>query len=215
MPTGRAFGAQAVVDNVIYTIGGRDASSYGRTVEAYDPSTDTWMSKTSLPRSDGRYDLCAVAIQGKVYTVGGLNKWGTAATTTVDRHDPSTLTILGPWHEDVATYPKAVYGTACVQCQGYGYFFGGSALLGSIYNDTHKFDPASGAFFPRRPMPTARLDAFGALIGTKVYVIGGTAGLSALTIQKNEVYDTVNDTWSVAADIPSTATRGLAGVEVY
>lgn len=189
MPTGRAFGAQGVVNNVIYTIGGLDASFYGRKVEAYDPASDTWRAKTSMSRSDGRYELCAVAIGGYVYTVGGLNISGRSASSSADRYDPHALFLFPPWRQDVATYPKPVFGAACVEYQGKGYFFGGSSIGGTLYRDNSEFSAAAGSFSEKHPMPTGRVDAFAAVVGNKAYVIGGWAGPASSPLQKTEVYD--------------------------
>ena len=56
MPTARVCHHANVVDGRIYVIGGSDAStpddrSHVRTVEVYDPATDTWTRKGDMPAS--------------------------------------------------------------------------------------------------------------------------------------------------------------------
>ena len=47
MPTARWDGASAVVNNILYTIGGGLNGSEVNVVEAYDPATDTWTTQGS------------------------------------------------------------------------------------------------------------------------------------------------------------------------
>ena len=56
-------------------------------------------------------------------------------------------------------------------------------------------------------MPTARLGAAAAAIGTKIYVVGGYNAAGLLNV--NEIYDTVANTWSTGAPMP-TARWSLA-----
>jgi N-acetylneuraminic acid mutarotase len=61
------------------------------------------------------------------------------------------------------------------------------------------------------PMPTARDAPFTAVIGPKVYVIGGaTSGTSILNV--NEVYDTTTNTWTTAAPLPTPRVGGATAV---
>ena len=50
MPTPRAQLSLAVVNNVIYAIGGRDGKQTLKTVEAYNPLTDKWEKKADMSR---------------------------------------------------------------------------------------------------------------------------------------------------------------------
>jgi hypothetical protein len=72
MVTGRRGAAGAVVNGVLYVIGGRDNSgSYLRSVEAYNPATNTWAIKTSMPQ--GRSGLGAAVQDGLIFAIGGRN----------------------------------------------------------------------------------------------------------------------------------------------
>ncbi|MFC1719036.1 sigma-70 family RNA polymerase sigma factor, partial [Candidatus Poribacteria bacterium] len=71
MPTARRSTGSAVVDGKIYVIGG--AEGWGgptiKTVEEYDPATDTWMARTDMPTS--RHGLAVAAVDGIIYAIGG------------------------------------------------------------------------------------------------------------------------------------------------
>jgi serine/threonine-protein kinase PknK len=60
----------ATVNGIVYAIGGAVAGEAVRTVEAYDPATQTWSNHPNLPR---RWDdpCGAAVIDGKIYITGG------------------------------------------------------------------------------------------------------------------------------------------------
>ena len=60
------------------------------------------------------------------------------------------------------------------------------------------------------PMPTARQGPFTGTIGTKVYVVGGIANSSSLSV--NEIYDTTTNTWSTGAPMPTPRWLGASAV---
>jgi hypothetical protein len=50
MPTARWLGASAVVNNLVYAIGGRSSANVSLSVvEAYNPATDTWSTMAPMP----------------------------------------------------------------------------------------------------------------------------------------------------------------------
>src|SRR5437870_1756804 len=79
MPTARhGFGAAAGISGRLYAIGGFDGSgscsSLGACAanEEYDPATNGWASRASMPTA--RYALgVAAATNGKIYAVGGYS----------------------------------------------------------------------------------------------------------------------------------------------
>ena len=78
MPTARAYLTSAVPDGTLYAIGGDSGdSAYTDTlhneVERYDPATDTWTERTPMPTA--RNLLASGVIDGKVYVVGGFEKY--------------------------------------------------------------------------------------------------------------------------------------------
>src|SRR5258708_6096591 len=89
MPTARWELGVAVVNGIIYAVGGQDAEPNGlTTVEAYDPATDTWTTKAPMPT--GRYRLGVAAVNGVLYAVGGLH--GLTGVDIVEAYDPVTDT---------------------------------------------------------------------------------------------------------------------------
>ncbi len=70
MPAPRTQVGVAVVDNILYTIGGHDASgNHLTTVEAYDPVSDTWSTKAAMPTPRAHFG--ATEVGGTIYVIGG------------------------------------------------------------------------------------------------------------------------------------------------
>ena len=61
--------AGAVLNGLLYVVGGDNGSGPVTSTEVYNPVTNSWRTLTGL--STGRYSLGAGAINGKVYAVGG------------------------------------------------------------------------------------------------------------------------------------------------
>ena len=89
MPTAR-FGLTAtVVDGRGYAIGGGIyRGGMVRSVQEYDPATDTWVDKANMPTSTCWHSTSAV--DGKVYAIGGWSEFG--GIGTVLEYDPETDT---------------------------------------------------------------------------------------------------------------------------
>ena len=77
MPTGR-FGLQAqVVDDRIYLMGGRRLLGYNlgfeesNATEVYDPASDMWSTKSSIPNSAG---YVSAVVDGKIFVIGAATQ---------------------------------------------------------------------------------------------------------------------------------------------
>src|ERR1700730_6543222 len=94
MPTKRPSLAAGVVNGILYAIGG--LGGFGppppatlNTVEAYDPTTNTWTAKASMPTA--RLGLAVCVVHNILYAVGGEDA-NRVILNTVDAYDPTTNT---------------------------------------------------------------------------------------------------------------------------
>jgi hypothetical protein len=71
------------VQGKIYVIGGSGPLAK---VEAFDPASNTWASKTDMPTPRGQLALAVEETLGHIYALGGWN--GTAALAAVELYDP-------------------------------------------------------------------------------------------------------------------------------
>jgi len=156
-----------VVNGKIYAIGGATSTSGPafRTVEEYDPATNTWARKADLPAP--RYLHAASVVDGKIYIIAGSwQAW--TASPAVYEYDPATDT----W-ERKADAPTV------------GSWLSASAVDGRIYvigigedvfpKGVEEYDPATDTWTTRRDMPTARAALSTCELNGKIYAVGGTA----------------------------------------
>ena len=98
MPVPRGGFASAVVNGLIYALGG-GAAGIGMlaTVDVYDPATDTWSTgNANIPTP--RDLVSASTVNGIIYVIGGQPPGGGTSLATVEAYDPvnNTWTTLAP-----------------------------------------------------------------------------------------------------------------------
>jgi large repetitive protein len=81
IPTPRGGVASAVVGDEILVIGGEGGGQVWDTVEAYDPTTDTWRTLDPMPTA--RHGMQAVNWDGGIYIAAGSKKQGGGQETDV------------------------------------------------------------------------------------------------------------------------------------
>jgi N-acetylneuraminic acid mutarotase len=169
MPTARWFPASAVVDNILYVIGdcpsgcstGPGATSV---VEAYDPATDTWSTKSPLPTATS--GAGGVAVNGIIYVVGGVEP-GPERVATVYSYNPATDT----WAREASMQvPKAgaatgALGTTIVAAGGY--------TNGAYVSDNEIYSVGKNSWKTAASDPTARSTPCSWGIAGQLYVAGG------------------------------------------
>jgi N-acetylneuraminic acid mutarotase len=177
MPTPRSDFGIAVVNGIIYTIGGGGGTcavpTFGActTVEAYDPATDTWTSKASMPTP--RYILAAAEVNGVIYAVGGRND-ANFSMATVEAYDPASDT----WSTKAALpTPRFALGVAAVN--GLVYATGGFEQVGNYSEMTavlEAYDPTTNAWTAKPAMLGPRAYMGTAVLQGLVYAVGGFGG---------------------------------------
>jgi N-acetylneuraminic acid mutarotase len=90
MPEAMFYFAIAVVNNMIYAIGGSpDASTYASTNISYNPGTNQWLYKIPMPTA--RSGLAIAVVNSKIYAIGGRNsgRFGINWLATNEEYDPT------------------------------------------------------------------------------------------------------------------------------
>ena len=96
MPTNRCCMVAGVIDGLIYVAGGTRTVGHGgtetfATLEVYDPKTDTWTTKSSMPTH--RSGAASGVINSELYVIGGtLNRQADLIKSTVEAYDSETDT---------------------------------------------------------------------------------------------------------------------------
>jgi len=195
----------AALDGRVYVVGGLDGSGQAvATVEAYDPGTDRWAQRASLPSPLHHVNVAAVG--GKLYVVGGLTGSSFTASGTTLVYDPA-LDSWAPLTSMPSGTQRGASGVAVLD----GRIVVAGGLRGVSVADASIFDPQTNAWSPLQPLAVARDHLAAATVGGRVYAAAGRDG-GALKAAL-EVLDATNGSWSRRADIP-TARGGCAAAEL-
>ena len=195
----------------------------------YDPATDKWTKKKSMPRP--AHHAALAAANGKIYVFGGFVA-----------PEKTQIPIGGAWQpiDDVWEYDPAAdswktlaplpgnRGAAvAVEVGGKIYVIGGvTTVEGSkdpfftffgpcrVLSTNDVYDPATNKWESRKPMAVPRNHAFAGAVNGKIYVIGGRTGhgfiLSATNTDVVEEYNPVADMWSAPKErMPTPRSAGV------
>jgi hypothetical protein len=187
MHQARAYPGVGVVDGKIYAIGGEAENGVVGTNEEYDPATNTWVFKASMPVPMSAF--VTAVFQNKVYCIGsGLN----------EVYDPKTDT----WENKSA--PSA--NGAVFVIDDKIFLVGQSATL--VYDTKNNSWTAKAAM----PVPLKYYNSF--IIDNKINVIG--ANSASFSTVLNQTYDTETNKWTMGTVPPfdigygsSAATSGV------
>jgi N-acetylneuraminic acid mutarotase len=220
MPTPRVLFGMAVWQDKIYVIGGGKGvnsmnyrgSLLSDVVEVYDPSTDTWQTKQSMPTA--RVDLQANVVNGQIYMVGGKGPLYLADGISSDNFNLTinlneVYDIANDSWATAAPVPYAVYSYTSAVCGDKIYIIGGQSLQAPILNLNYAqiYDCANNSWSFSAPMPTTVMyAAAGATTGEaalrRIYVIGGFTD-DYDVLGDVQVYDPQNGSWTLGESMPS------------
>jgi N-acetylneuraminic acid mutarotase len=177
LPAPRSDAAVEAVNGKIYVIGGsKRTSTYWaglKTVEEYDPVTDTWSTKSEMPTA--RWSLGTCVIDGKIYTVGGNIQYPNIASA-VEVYDPA----MDTWDTSKAPMPTSRYSLSTCFFNGKIYAFGGWKASGGnsgdpMYKIVEEYDVITNTWTKRTDMPQNIALFSSESLNGKIYLIGGTS----------------------------------------
>jgi N-acetylneuraminic acid mutarotase len=178
-------------------------------VEVYDPITDRWASKASLPL--GLHHVGIGVVGGRLYVIGGYTKSGFTVwnpVATVYAYDPTT----DSWAER-APMPTARGALSVTEHDGKLYAIGGFDRKANNAQ-VEVYDPVRNVWSTVAPLPTPRDHLATATVDGKIYAIGGRVdGDYSRNLALAERYDPVTDRWTRASDLP-TARSGITAAVV-
>src|ERR1700682_161977 len=198
MPSERQELATAVLNGKIYVLAGYEDMNpprSTRTVDVYNPPTDTWVTRNPLPYPNNHN--CAAVAAGKLYSFGGISR----ATFVYDPLNDS-------WSQ-VATMLFGHSNTPAVGVINDKIYCAGGLDAG---NAMEVYDPAGNTWTDLAPMKVARHHCAGGVINGKFYVAAGRGTSIAETAL--EVYDPQTNNWTTLAPVP-TGRSGVAAAVVH
>jgi N-acetylneuraminic acid mutarotase len=209
MPVGLHHAGIGVAGGKLYVIGGYKQSGLSvwhpvATVYAYDPATDAWAERASMPTPRGA--LSVTEHDGKLYAIGGYDR--EANNAAVEVYDPERNT----WAER-ASLPTPRDHLATATVSGKVYAIGGrlNGDYGRNLSVMEVYDPATDRWSQAADLPTARSGITASEVGGRGYVFGGEGKEG--TFRENETYDPARDAWQAMAPMP-TGRHGLGSAVV-
>ncbi len=201
--------AAAVVNGLIYVMGGVNNNGTLGTLEVFDPSTNTWSTPKTTGSMYARSACGAAVVDGKIYVIGGTYN---ADMRTVDEFDPSTNTwTLLPTPS--AFVPRDQLATAVINNKIYAI---GGWETGTPLDTVQIYDPSTnvwsavqttGTFTPRNALASA-------VVNGKIYVMGGQNATLPF-LDSLEVFDPSTNSWSTPQTTDTmTARHGLSAQAV-
>lgn len=183
-------------------------------VYVYDPNTDQWTKKTSMPKPV--HHQAQAIYKGKIYIFGGCKRhlFGDDTVDSSWVYDPAT---------DTWTAIRPLPGRRCsARAQEVGgkiYVIGGFGPMENgkpgtrVTGANQVYDPEKNTWEDRSPMPTARNHIFSGVVDGKIYMIGGRLGSGgASTASPTDVveeYDPAKDLWgNLRAPMPTARSGG-------
>jgi hypothetical protein len=148
-------------------------------------------------------------VHDKLYMIGG-NAAGNSGTyqTMCQEYDPDTVT--GTWTNKapMATPRGWLPGSFC---RGKIYMIGGHDNSGAAIAVNECFDPVANSWTTKTPRPRIGLAAMEVVWNDSlIYVMGGNNASSGFN--NVDIYDAVNDAWSVGTALPLVSYMGSAAI---
>lgn len=170
--------------------------------------TNSWSTMSPMPTARGGFGIAVV--NGKIYTIGGLNG-DNQALNKVEEYNPLT----NEWSSKMSMpTPRTGFATAVYDNKVYA--IGGTVGNGYVGNN-EVYDPVTNTWTTKASMPTPRADLSANVVNDKMYLIGGKRYSGQDPFYKetdvNERYDPATDTWSTKASL-TTAVQGYGSAVV-
>ena len=187
MPAAAAACASASSGRTLYVLGG-DVSGLTTQSARFAPIVSgfrlgDWSTATKLP--DDRIKLGAVATDSHVYAIGGQTG-ATGATVHADALVAASNPdgSLGAW-TTTTSLPAPRFGLATLTVGGYVYAIAGAATPGgpgesTVFKSKIAADGSLSAWTTTAPLPAGLVGTSGAVIGTRLFVVGGYGGAHAV-----------------------------------
>ena len=215
MPTARRLMVVAAVNDKIYVIGGVDGTNpnsitYTNVTEEYDPSTDTWSTKSPFPIGSasnnvlGNQYIGGAAANGKIYIVN-FNATGFSTESPTYIYDPLSDT----WETgSPIPYAGSRYSVAALNNVIYVYASGKFV----------KYDEASDVWLLVPSPNEQRRHAQIVAATSKIYAVGGIAidsdnnYLDVLSVV--EEFEPSTETWTYVQSMPTARhSNGLVAID--
>ncbi|XP_044270524.1 kelch-like ECH-associated protein 1B isoform X2 [Tribolium madens] len=173
----------AVMDGLLYAVGGSEGSKYHNSVECYDPDLDRWT--TIKPMHFKRLAVGVAVVNRLLYAIGGYD--GTQRHNSAECYHPenNSWTMIAPMHTQ-----RSGAGVAAIN--QYIYVVGGYDGSKQL-NTVERYDTEKDTWEFVASMKIARSALSVTVLDCKIYAMGGYNGQDFLA--NVEIYDPLTDVW--------------------
>ena len=200
---GRKGHSTAVCNDVLYSLGHHSVFSQqsSRLVQCFVPGDSAWNTRASMPR--GSCFSAAVALQGQVYVLGGIQHEidGNTVSARVSRYNPA----VDKWYT-VPGMNCARQGLCAVVLDGNILAMGGRGVDDTFLCTVERYEPQQKRWILVDSMVKRRCFASAAVVNGKVLVVGGRENdQDSGILDCCEMYDPTSDQWTVEPGKLNTA----------
>eukprot|EP00964_Phaeocystis_antarctica_P138289 scaffold102963_cov71-Phaeocystis_antarctica.AAC.4 len=190
---------------LIYVVGGQGDVESCSKVELYNPQNASWKQLASMTAP--RWLLGCVALEGKLYAVGGFGLGGeyTQPLNTAEVYDPQT-NGWQPLAKMITRRREFALATVGGKIYAIGGWNGSSRL-----ELVEAYDPQLGSWALVASMGEEREQHASVMLDDKIYTIGGLDNRGE-TLDTVEAYDPEADSWQWVASMPQDLMAHAAAV---
>jgi N-acetylneuraminic acid mutarotase/glucose/arabinose dehydrogenase len=204
------------LDGKLYFLAGKTSAGRRRTLYAYDPATNAWQQRASLPTAYPAVENPAVvAFNHKLYSFGGQTASFGSSVTNAAVYDPGT----NAWTM-LPAMPVARGGAAAEVIGTKAYLVGGFDTAGNSLASLSIYDLQAGTWSTGASMATRRDNPMSAVLtqggSQKLFVFGGRTRNADGTVTTDilasvEMYDPATNTWTPRTAMPTARRTGVVG----
>lgn len=214
MLTKRSCHGVAAVNGILYVVGGQQYINNAWTdmvsVEAFDPDTGGWTTRSSMP-ADMAGCVGVGIVDGILYAV---KKGYVDEQPFMVAYDPAadtwTTKAAVPIPQDISNLNSFAVAGGSSRL----YVLGGNGAENYTYtlqNTLYAYDPHTNSWSIRAPMPTPRSDLGAAVLGDLLYAVGGYNAGGQYDVV--EVYDPRTNSWQSQVSLPEISYDALVAAD--
>ena len=191
-----------------YLFGGLDANGPLNELWQYDPGSNTWSQRASMPAA-GRYASSTFTVNGRIFIANGMLDNG-VPTNEFWEYDP----VLDQWTQRASVPgPPRHRASSFVGPAQHGYVAGGADSSFQALNDVWSYEVASDVWTQAASMPQGRYGSDAALVTSGEAAFNGPILLAGAsndtTLHSNGYrYSSFDDTWT---DLGQVLPQGIRG----
>ncbi|XP_050302107.1 kelch-like ECH-associated protein 1B isoform X2 [Anthonomus grandis grandis] len=180
----------AVMDGLLYAVGGGECTKYHNSVECYDPELDKWI--LVKPMHYARLAVGVAVVNRILYAIGGFD--GVVRHCSAECYHPENdeWSLIPPMHTERS-------GAGVCAIDKYIYVIGG--YNGKQLNTVERYDTENKVWTFLSSMNISRSALSVTVLDGKIYAMGGYDGHQFL--KDVEIYDPSTDVWSEGTPLTS------------